>query len=249
MANGIYPLLLSETDGTNTAYAGATLIVDTNPPSASVSNVSLAGSGQVATNGGVPLHVSWSATDAESGLASANLQMNSTLTPPPAWASVASGTGASVSNVTATGAAEYFRVDATDVASNHTTSVPSGPWNIGRAQENSAGVTYKGVWSAMPNPTSFGSTRFTTRRKAWVRYAFTGNEVAYVTTRASGRGKVKIYVDGVFRRKINLGAGTFATRQVVYRLTGLADGSHMIRVVNVTGGKRIDVDGFVTLSQ
>ena len=246
MANGTYPILLSESNGTDTAYAGATLIVDTNPPTASVTGVSLAATGQVAANGAVPLLVSWTASDAESGIDTSELQKSSTNTFP--GTTVATGSTGTTSTVSTTDAVDWFRVTTVDAAGNDADSASSGPWNVGRAQENSVGVTYLRTWSAMPSSTNFGSTRFSTKYGAWVRYEFSGTDIAFVTTRATGRGKVKIYIDGVFKKKVNLAAGTLGARQIAYRLSGLSNGSHVIRVKNVTGGKRVDVDGFITLS-
>jgi Zn-dependent metalloprotease len=245
MPNGVYPLVLSETSATDTAYAGATLIVDTNAPAALVRGVSLATPGQVVgTNGAVPLLVTWSAEDAESGIDSSALEKSTNGTS--GWTSVATGGTGTTSTVSTVDVTDYFRVTASDAAGNSGTSDVSGPWTIGRMQEDSA--TYKGVWSAMPSPTTFGTTRFTTKLGAWARFNFSGTEVAVVSTRAVGRGKVKIFVDGVFQRKVNLATGTLGQRQIVYRLGGLTAGSHSIRIQNITGGKRIDVDGIVFLN-
>jgi hypothetical protein len=246
MPGGVYPLLLSETDGSATAYAyaGATLIVDTDPPSASVGGASLPSSGQVQTNGAAPLLVTWSATDGESGIDTSTLEKSVNGTN--GWGAVATGSTGGTSQLSTPDATDYFRVTTSDGAGNNATSPTSGPWTITRLQEDSA--TYKGVWSAMPSPTNFGSVRFTSKRGAWARFSFSGNEVVLVSTRATGRGKVKIFLDGVFQRKVNLAAGTLGPRQIVYRAAGLSAGSHVIRIQNVTGGKRIDIDGIVSLS-
>jgi len=138
-------------------------------------------------------------------------------------------------------------VDVTDSAANHATSATSGPWNITRLQENAA--TYKGTWSVMPNPTSFGTTRFSSKLGAWARFTFTGTQVAFVSNKASTRGKVKIYIDGVLQKTVNLATGTLGARQIAYRATGLSAGSHVIRIQIATSGKRVDIDGIVALSQ
>ena len=127
-------------------------------------------------------------------------------------------------------------------------SAESGPWSIGRFQETAPSY-YKGTWTAGSAAGSWGgSVRYATATGAAARFVFTGNQVVWVSTRASNKGKAKVYLDGVFQRKVNLAAGTFGSRQIVFRATGLSSASHTLRIVVATSGKRVEIDGFVTLS-
>ena len=101
----------------------------------------------------------------------------------------------------------------------------------------------------MPASPAFGTTRYSTKLGAWARFNFIGTQVAVVSQRATGRGKVKIFVDGVLKTKVNLATGTLGSRLIVFRATGLTNSSHVIRIQNATGGKRIDIDGIVALGQ
>ena len=145
---------------------------------------------------------------------------------------------------------ESFRATATDGSGNNTTSPTSGPWDISRFQELAATYTPAASWlTGSPTGTWGGSVRYATVNGATARFVFTGSDVAWISIRAGDRGKAKVYMDGVFQRKVNLASGTFGSRQIVYRATGLSNGPHALRIVIVTGGKRVDVDGFVTLGQ
>jgi hypothetical protein len=248
MPGGVYPLLVSESDGpTNIAYVGAALIIDSDPPTVSVNSVSLAATGQIGASGAgtVPLLVDWSANDDGTGIDGSALEKSSTGSFP--GTTVATGGAGGSSTVTTVDATDYFLVRATDNAGNDGISSVSGPWNIGRFQEGSA--IYKKTWTTAALANSWqGSVRFATAYGASARFIFTGTDVAWITTKASNRGKVKVYLDGLFKRKINLAAGTLGSRLVAYRLTGLSAGSHTLRIKIVTSGKRVDVDGYVTLN-
>ncbi len=222
MPEGIYPLVV-EGSGSNpaTKRAAAVLIVDATPPDASVDGVSLASSGTVSTSGTVPLVIAWGAQDAASGLASSHLQRLVDVNPDD-WANVASGSGPST---VITGAnAESFRATATDSIGNSTTSPTSGPWNVSRYQESAATYTAPAAWlTASPAGAWGGSVRYAALNGSAARFVFTGSDVAWISIRAGDRGKAKVFMDGVFQRKVNLAAGTFGSRQIVFRATGLSN--------------------------
>ena len=67
-----------------------------------------------------------------------------------------------------------------------------------------------------------------------------------MTTKAPGRGQVRIYIDGVFQTTLDLGAATTTYRYVAFAKTWSTVGTHRITVVAVgtPGRQRIDVDAF-----
>jgi hypothetical protein len=69
-----------------------------------------------------------------------------------------------------------------------------------------------------------------------------------VTTVASSRGQVKIYVNGVFLAKVDL-RGATKYRDVAWQKTWSTSATRTIKlvVVGTAGRPRIDLDGFVTL--
>jgi hypothetical protein len=79
-------------------------------------------------------------------------------------------------------------------------------------------------------------------------YRVSARAIAWVAGRGPGHGKAKVYIDGVLRATIDLGART-DVRHVVfaYRWSSLA--IHTIRIVNAAtaGRPMIDVDGIIVL--
>ncbi|GAA2632474.1 hypothetical protein GCM10010399_76010 [Dactylosporangium fulvum] len=66
-------------------------------------------------------------------------------------------------------------------------------------------------------------------------YTFTGTGVEYLSERFSDMGNVDVYIDNVFQANVNLNvSGARQAQQVVYSKTGLANGTHTIRIVNKT---------------
>lgn len=78
-------------------------------------------------------------------------------------------------------------------------------------------------------------THHSTTVGAAASYTFTGTGVEYLSERFSDMGNVDVYLDNVLQTNVNLNAsGARQAQQVVFRRTGLANGSHTIRIVNKT---------------
>ncbi|MET8547161.1 glycosyl hydrolase family 95 catalytic domain-containing protein [Micromonospora zamorensis] len=78
-------------------------------------------------------------------------------------------------------------------------------------------------------------THHSTTVGAAASYTFTGTGVEYLSERFSDMGNVDVYLDNVLQTNVNLNvAGPRQAQQVVFRRTGLANGSHTIRIVNRT---------------
>ncbi|MEV8517963.1 carbohydrate-binding protein [Dactylosporangium sp. NPDC051484] len=76
---------------------------------------------------------------------------------------------------------------------------------------------------------------YTTTVGAAASYTFTGTGVEYLSERFNDMGNVDVYIDNVFQANVNLNvAGARQAQQVVFSKTGLAGGSHTIRIVNKT---------------
>lgn len=245
VADGVYPLKVTADYGVSVRQASAVLIVDSTAPVVSVHSVSFAPVGHVTTSGQVQLVVEWSASDEQSGLASSQLQ--SKATDAVEFSTSASGQGPST---VLAGAPGYsFRIAAEDSVGNAVTSEPAGPWLIGRHQEDAA--SYKGSWSGATGTAHWGSVRYSTVKNASLNFNFTGTDVAWISTKGPKRGKAKVYVDNVLVQKVDLWASSLASRRVAFVASGLTPGAHKLTIVVVgtSGRPRIDVDGFVTLSQ
>ncbi|MDX6765823.1 MAG: hypothetical protein SFU85_03440 [Candidatus Methylacidiphilales bacterium] len=66
-------------------------------------------------------------------------------------------------------------------------------------------------------------------------FTFNGTGVDYITEKDSGSGNVDIYVDGVFKQRVNCYSATLQAQQTVYSITGLSAGSHHIGAVKIDG--------------
>jgi alpha-L-fucosidase 2 len=70
---------------------------------------------------------------------------------------------------------------------------------------------------------------------ATAQYSFTGTGVDYIAEKNGDEGNVDVYLDGTFQTNVNLNvSGARQSQQVVFSKTGLANGTHTIKIVNKT---------------
>jgi len=92
---------------------------------------------------------------------------------------------------------------------------------------------------------SGGSVRYATAAGATASLTTSARSLAFVTTIASTRGSVRIYIDGGYRATISL-SGATAYRRIVYSTGWATLGTHSIKIVVVgtAGHPRVDLDAF-----
>jgi hypothetical protein len=115
--------------------------------------------------------------------------------------------------------------------------------------DGAAAITYGPGWSRRPNTAYLGgSVRYATAPGARATFAFTGQAVGLVATRAPSRGSADVWVDGVRVATVNLHTATTTHRTVVWQTTWSAPGAHTVElvVVGTPGSPGVDVDAFVT---
>jgi len=128
-----------------------------------------------------------------------------------------------------------------------------GSWKAGPTltpslvQQTSGGISWSGV-SATSSSSSFsgGSERHLAAAGAAASYTATARSLSFVTTRASNRGVVKVYVDGVLAATVDLAASSTTYRYVAFSRTWSSAGTHTIKVVAASAA-RVDVDAFGVL--
>ncbi|HUR16432.1 MAG TPA: M4 family metallopeptidase, partial [Candidatus Limnocylindrales bacterium] len=250
-APGAYYLMFTGTTAsvTTTRYAVGTVVVDATPPTASVTQVALIGSGQIAQSGTIQLQVSWSAADDLSGVADADLEWTTTGSEP--WPVLVGTPPANGQSAVIVGGNEYsFRVRALDGVGHETLSQESGPWRIERSQENAATYTKAWIDRAVADYWGGGS-RSAKAKGATATFSFNGTAVQWITNRGQKRGKAKIYLDGVFVTRVDLYSSSASNRRIGYTVNGLTDGNHtlIIWVMGTTNRPRVDIDGFVVLDR
>ena len=95
-----------------------------------------------------------------------------------------------------------------------------------------------------------GSHRKASAQQAAVKFKFDGNSVAWIGKKAPSYGHAAVYLDGVYRGKVDLYRSAVAYRQVVWSSGRIASGSHELEI-RVLGshssrstGRTVSVDAF-----
>ncbi|HEU0243889.1 MAG TPA: tandem-95 repeat protein, partial [Candidatus Limnocylindrales bacterium] len=231
-------------DGTLTASATLTITVggDVTAPTVSRATVAFA-TGRV--NESAPLRISWSATDASSGVASYEVQVSIA---GGAWRSVYTGAGTSVVKFYRFNKTLVWRVRATDVAGNVSGWVLSSKRTIKSVQNSSTRNIYRGSWSPVGSTGSSGTGyAYATTKGARVTLSFSGRAVLYIAPKTSKSGYVKVYIDGKLVGRFNERRASTLLGQIIARASWSANGRHTIRVVNDQGGRRTNYDAFIYL--
>jgi len=118
--------------------------------------------------------------------------------------------------------------------------------------DNDPGISYGGgTWfhsTARVHDDYLDDVTATTANGAYAQFTFNGSGVQYWSERDADMGNVDVYIDGVFKQRINCyHTGGKLSRQVLYSVTGLTSGSHTIKVVKIDGTYAI-VDAIIVLS-
>jgi hypothetical protein len=211
------------------------------PPKVSLrSNVQVSGSN-------VPVTITWSGSDATSGINHFTLEQSKD---GGAWTKIATTTAATLNKTLAVGHTYRFRVNATDNAGN-TCNVASGQtYTLSLLQENAKGITYSSGWTrGALTGANGGKVEYTSTKNKTATLKYTGYQVAWVSTQGSTRGSAKVSLDGGTAQTINTHSSTTKTAEVV-DLLQKGQGAHtlVITVLGTSGSPRVDVDAFVILS-
>ena len=236
-APGVYPVTISASSGLAVHKVSVALLIDADAPTAQVTGIHFSTTGSVLADGHVPLSVTWSSSDATSGVATGGIDADGS--------HLGSGPSGAATFSSVDGQ-HQFQASATDAAGN---SASSGPTNVTQTSFQEFAPTYSGWWSTYNSATPWGATRYSKKKGASATFTFSGTDVAWVASRGPKRGKAKVYLDGVLT-KVDLYAASSSTGRMVFTATGLVAGPHTLRiVVNGTPGRpRVDVDGFVVLA-
>ncbi|HEY3334869.1 MAG TPA: hypothetical protein VGK16_06475 [Candidatus Limnocylindrales bacterium] len=163
------------------------------------------------------------------------------------WTTVATTTTTRITRALSFGHTYRFRVRPRDLAGNW------GSWATGPSivptltQSTSSLVHYPiGPWTTqLTSNASGGATRWSKATSARASFTFTGRAIAWVSATGSTRGRVGVYVDGIYRGTVSLYASTTHWRRIVFSGSWRLRGTHTIQLRSVLSGHRIDVDAFV----
>jgi hypothetical protein len=228
--------------------SAATVTVDTTAPKAGTprptlrTGLALGGSSIYQA---LLVSLSWSGSDAGSGIANYDVQRSYS---GGAYATIASATTATSMNLTmAPGHTYRFRVRSRDKAGNVGAWVYASTWTPSLTQQTSTLLAYAGTWSSASNAAHSGGTvRFASKPGSSVSFSFSGRAIAWVTTLRPTSGAVMVYVDNVLAATIDTYSASTTYRRVAFSKGWTAYGSHTIKVVVVgtPGRPRADLDAF-----
>lgn len=198
---------------------------------------------RVATD--LPLTVAWPpAKDASTGVRAYQLRRSG----PDGTKRVGSPIPGTTATATITLREAYrFRVAAIDGAGNLGPEA-SGPSIVAMHHNEATSLArYSAGWRRVGVSSALGGRVMTTSSAgASTRFRFTGRSVALVATRGPGRGAVRVYVDGVYERTVDLERSTRLSRRVVFTQGWTGSATHEIRLVTVDRG-RVDIDAWVVV--
>jgi hypothetical protein len=245
--DGAFALTVNSVAGDFTATVTVTFGQDVTPPE--VVEVPTARFTSSIGTTRVPVAIGWAATD-PSGVCRYDLQERVDGGPftPVTLAGVAA---TSVVRSQADGHSYGYRVRATDCAGN------AGGWALGPGHtldardQNEPGISWSGRWAPQRLTGAWrGSVRYSRTPRSSATYRFTGRRVAWVAAKGPGRGRARIYVDGVRATTVDLHASSVGLRRVVYQRAWASPGAHRLTVVvlGTAGRPRIDADAFVRLA-
>ena len=257
---------LAPGDGPQTAYVqlrdsagdlspvgSDSIILDTTPPQLDLGSV-LFTPGQVGSGAAVPVVLAWSAQDATSGVAQAELDRTCPASGSEVLARLDHGTSATTQPLWLTpGTACRLYLSAADIAGSSAGLTALEPTLTSKGDAPSAALAYSGPWTTRRSPLYLGGvTHSAAKRGASATISFTGTDLAFVASYGPDRGRASVLVDGVRVAVVDLYRPQRAYRQIVF-VQHLSGGPHVM-TVRVLGthdtastAARVDVDAFLTM--
>jgi hypothetical protein len=111
--------------------------------------------------------------------------------------------------------------------------------------DRSPSISYSASWRNATSSAAIGGTlRKSSSVGARINYAFTGRGISVVAPRGPGRAKVAVYLDGVYKKTVDLRTSTTQHRRIIYTGAWSTSGSHRITLKIVTSGK-VQLDAFL----
>ncbi|MEV4616062.1 hypothetical protein AB0K43_26235 [Kitasatospora sp. NPDC049258] len=127
-------------------------------------------------------------------------------------------------------------------------SATGTPGHLAPVNDSDAGASYTGSWAVSPNRGNGdlnNDVHYTTANDASVTYTFTGTGLDVLSETNTDEGAFDVYVDGV-RTSSSANSSTRLAQQVIASVTGLAKGTHTVKLVK-TAGTYLLVDAFTVV--
>lgn len=132
-------------------------------------------------------------------------------------------------------------------ATTHTLKLvkKSGTWmlvdafrtSLSTLNDTAATVSYAGSWSVLTGrAVDYNSDiHYTSGNGNYAQAVFAGSEVEYLSEIKSDKGNVDVYLDDVLQQTVNCSSVDWFSQVTLFRKTGLAAGTHTIKVVKRSG--------------
>jgi hypothetical protein len=196
---------------------------------------------------GVPVTISWSGTDATSGINHYTLYQSKD---GGAYTQLATTTTPKSTPKLQPNHTYQFKVTATDNAGNTSGGKPGSVYTLSLFQENGVAVKYSTGWTRQKLAGANGGyVDYASVAGKTATLTFKGFQVAWMSTEGPTRGSATVKLDSGTAKTINTHTTGVKTAEIVDVITE-ASGSHtlVIKVLGTSGHPRVDVDAFVVLA-
>jgi hypothetical protein len=245
------PATLAAGDGTKTVLAqfrnGAgmlspvvsdTIVLDTTDPVAKKPVASIPLNATLGT-ADIPVKVTWSATDALTGVAAYELQESTN--GGTSWSPVTLPTPTTTTMTfdLAPGSTQYrFRERATDGVGNRSSFATGPTFRVSLHQETSPPVTLTSQWLTVNDPNASGGAMVRAFQAGEMATFNTtsARHLAWVARKGPNAGIAEVYVDGVLEATVDLYSASIRNQRVVFSKKVSAGDPHEM-VIKVTGTK------------
>ncbi len=233
---GTYRLTVTATNQGRTDTATATVVVENDKPTAHAARPTV--SGGSASNTRAPITFTWAAaTDPSTGISGYQIQLRAD---GGEWGTATSlaASARSLTRALAVGTTYEARLRAKDGVGNWSDWVaPTNPITVGIVDDRSSTIKYSPAWGRTTSGVAIRKTLHgSTRKGSVMSSSFTGRSVSVVAPIGPGRAKIAVYVDGVYKRTVNLRSGAYHPHRIVYTAAFGSVGAHRISLKVVTSG-------------
>ncbi len=226
----------------------AAVTIDRTAPSTPASLGATPRTGTALSGTAVPLTLAWkAAADAVSGVAAYELERS---TSGGTWTAAGTYAGTSASVTAASSGTVRYRVRAVDKADNRGGWAYTATLSPRLTQQSSTSVRFGGTWTTTKSSSySGGSVKYAKTKGRTATYTFTGRSIALVTTKSPSRGKVKVYVNGVYQGTVDTYRSSTQYRALAWQKTWSTSAKRTIKLVvsGTSGRPRVDLDAFVVV--
>ena len=243
--SGSYGITVTADDGTRERTSAFPVVVDSSPPSATSPILALRPGSSLGA--GLNSVGTWAAASDVAGTIAryeVRWRVDGSLGAPTTLSASTRQAGRRMK----TGHTYALRLRARDAAGNWSPWVESTPFAPVLSQDTSPTLARSGGWTRYYRSWMSGGTSLYSRtRGKWVQRSFTGRAIALVGSKSPGRGKAKVYIDGVLAATVDFRRSSAAHRQVVFTRSWATARPRTLKVVvlGTSGRPRVDVDAFV----